>query len=1829
MVRRRTSLLDRVLAVTLAVIMVVAMIPMSTLTAFALSYEAGSDCQEDACGGKLQWVVNPEIEGQHHLVCDNEECVRNALIEAYVIHNEGEGGDDCVLCNPPHAHGDFVYSVENEGKTLVATCGSAGTCDLDGKKVSITIAAPTNLEYDGSVKAATISGANEWKTATGNDAPEITYNAEPKNVGTYTASITVNEVTASVEYTIVKGTPVFTVPTGLTAKYDQTLADVDLPDGFAWEDETVKVGSVGEQSFEATYTPVDTDNYNIVNDVVIKVTVGKAASVIAAPTKSGDATHTSIILEPVTPTVGDGTVEYGYAETEGGEVTNWQAGTTFDGLEGSKTYYFYARVSETENYAAAVSTGMPISTLDKKNGEVTLSIDGWTYGDEAKAPVYAVVEGEYDAAKIKVEYATKGDSNWSTTVPTNAGEYTVRVVCDANAVWAEAVKTCDFKIEKKELTLTWGTLSFVYNAQAQKPTAKIASGVVDGDDVTVVVSGEKIDANNPDTPNAYTATASLSGETAGNYKINNNDESRQFTITSKGITLTWDTETALWHCKDSQHPAVVINDREIFDDDEENVELVVSGAGIAPGQYTATASLKGSKAANYHIINATCGFVISSAPTPDPAYTIVKASDGTPATANQNGWYNYDIKIIPADGHTIWTAFSDDGKFAPYITITESQTNYTVYLRNTKGKYTEPIPVGNIKIDKTDPTVSVKLNEDNVWDTFLDVISFGAYDRFFNTTQTVKITAKDETDTNAAGNSGVESVSYYVSNVGMSIDTVKALEDSAWTPGTTATFANDNDYVVYTKIADKAGNVTYASSDGFVYDDTKPVIDVSFVNNDASNGKYFKNDRTINVVITEHNFDAAKVVVDITAKNAAGADVTIDDYAAFAKNPDNWTHSGDVHTLKGMKLSADANYTFAISCTDKAGNTNAPVVYSTDSVATNEFTIDKSKPDAELVIEGLVKDATSSWKESWKTENDDVTDQNDRVSDVLTSIDFNNRWSNSNAKVSATSTDNLSGVDYIEYFRTENVVTDITADNIVWSDSTKDSNTKDAFAFEVAPNEKFIVYAHIVDKAGNDVYLSSNGVIVDDKEPGGDNYSPEIDITLPEANKNGIYNEDDTVKVEFKVVEPKYSGADNKVDTGIYSGIKEIKYVIKAEDINAIEEKAFDLTNGSVKDNNGLISSWTGSITIDKDKFNSNNVVVLITAIDNAGNVHTSTTKVGDIKIDVTAPVINIEYDNNAADSESFFKVKRTATITITERNFADNDDIKVTITNTDGTIPKISAFKKVEGTDVEGNGDNTKWEATIVYEADGDYTFAIAYTDLADNVCADEDIDFVQGTVAGDKFTVDNIDPTIKVAYDNNSALNDKFFKANRTATITIVEHNFNVDRVEFVRDSFLDTKDINDPEIKWEHNGDTHIATIVYDADGDYIFDVTMTDMAGRESGAANYGDTVAGKEFTVDKTIAKPSITGVENGKAYKNDVIPVISLDDVNFAEYEAVLTRTRKGEKNVDVTDKFINAITTNAKGGSATNDKFEKIADNDGIYTLKVTMSDKAGNTEEETITFTVNRFGSVYDFGEYLTKLVANGGSFEQKITEDIVLTEYNPDRLVADSLVIEITRDGKPIEDVKYDVTPVINDQVAIGESGWFQYSYTINKENFAADGIYKIAISSKDATGNTPENSNFEDKNILFRVDSTTPEITSITGLEEDIINAQEVTVKYTIFDAIGLKSVTVYVDGKKVGDTITDFNGDANNYSGEFVLTESSSAQKVRILVEDLAGNITDTDAEDFESAYEFNNSVTVSTNIFVRWYANKGLFWGSIAGVVVLAGAIWFFIAAKKKKKEDK
>lgn len=1001
---------------------------------------------------------------------------------------------------------------------------------------------------------------------------------------------------------------------------------------------------------------------------------------------------------------------------------------------------------------------------------------------------------------------------------------------------------------------------------------------------------------------------------------------------------------------------------------------------------------------------------------------------------------------------------------------------------------------------------------------------------------------------------------------------------------------NSCDVVIYVKTVDNAGNED-TKSIPLDIDITSPTIDVTYDNNKDNNGNgYFDADRTATVVITERtaHFDSKKATdgIVITAVNAK--DVAVEDAYVISdwktvegETPDEAKHTATIHFAK------DANYTFEISYTDNSENKNTEV-NTGDSIAPYKFTVDTVKPFGTV---------TAKSKEGRETEWDKL----------ITDLTFG-FWSREEISITSTSDDETSPVASVGYYINEAKEEKDASDAVTVEtlDAVKEWKTLDKLSID--DNKRFTVYLKITDNAGNYSYISTDGLIVDEEAPIEEVIAPEVTV-MPEQPINGFYNGD--VKVAIKVVDPLVKGS--------YSGLKNVSYKVYNKAISETEPTQSGTLYTFATENpkqNQLLKEWTGQITVDSSKNNSNDVVIEVFAEDNSLN--TSRDDVA-IKIDVTAPEINVSYNNNKVDSNSFFKADRTATIVVTERNF-NPDDVVINITNTDGAVPSITNWKKTEG---KGNLDNTKWTTTVTYDKDGDYTFDIEYTDLADNKCSGADYG---KSAAAKKFTIDKTAPVVSVSYDNNSAKNGKYFAAGRTATIVIDEHNFDINRVSFTRTSRLDGSNIAAPDVSWNHSGDVHTATIVYTADGDYTFDVEVDDKAGNNNKSVNYGNNVAGEEFTIDKTIAKPTINGVVNGKAYKDDVVPSISFSDINYDTYEVRLLRTRMGEKNVDVTAQLIKGVSQNATGGSGTYDTFDKIADNDGIYTLNVKVIDKAGNEDSDSVTFTVNRFGSVYEYSDYLIDRIEK--RYITSIDEDLIITEYNADRLVGGSLNIEVTCDGKPLGDVQYDVSPVMNETVAVGSSGWFQYEYTISKANFESDGVYKIFVSSEDATGNKPENSNYEDKAITFMVDSTAPEITSITGLEEAIVNATEQEVKYTIFDTIGLKSIKVLVDGKQVGDTITDFSADLNNYSGSFKLSEKSPAQNVQIIVEDLAGNVTDTESETFTSEYVFNSKVTVSTNFFVRWYANKGLFWGSIAGLLALVAAIIFIVVKRRKKDEE-
>ena len=143
--------------------------------------------------------------------------------------------------------------------------------------------------------------------------------------------------------------------------------------------------------------------------------------------------------------------------------------------------------------------------------------------------------------------------------------------------------------------------------------------------------------------------------------------------------------------------------------------------------------------------------------------------------------------------------------------------------------------------DITAPDTEIKVSN-KTWKSILNTITFGL---FFKETQKAEITATDE-------GSGVNKYYYYVDKSGSEESlTEKQLQAVDWKEGTSVTFNEDSNYVIYAKVTDKAGNIKYVSTDGIVIDTIAP--QVSGVEN---NQTYTK---TQTFTVTDNNLDTVKV----------------------------------------------------------------------------------------------------------------------------------------------------------------------------------------------------------------------------------------------------------------------------------------------------------------------------------------------------------------------------------------------------------------------------------------------------------------------------------------------------------------------------------------------------------------------------------------------------------------------------------------------------------------------------------------------------------------------------------------------------------------------------------------------------------------------------------------------------------------------------------------------------------------------------------------------------------------------------------------------------------
>ena len=179
-----------------------------------------------------------------------------------------------------YVKGMAEYTLKVDPKTLHSTdleqTGGAITKVYDGTTKAEGITVGVKEASLVGTDTLSITGSAVYNSANVDKATEIIFTPDAITEGNY--RLAAAETLTISGASITQATPVYTAPTGLTAKYGQTLADVALPSGWSWEDGSTSVGdaSATAKTFKATFTPDDPVNYQTVSGIDVELLVNKA-----------------------------------------------------------------------------------------------------------------------------------------------------------------------------------------------------------------------------------------------------------------------------------------------------------------------------------------------------------------------------------------------------------------------------------------------------------------------------------------------------------------------------------------------------------------------------------------------------------------------------------------------------------------------------------------------------------------------------------------------------------------------------------------------------------------------------------------------------------------------------------------------------------------------------------------------------------------------------------------------------------------------------------------------------------------------------------------------------------------------------------------------------------------------------------------------------------------------------------------------------------------------------------------------------------------------------------------------------------------------------------------------------------------------------------------------------------------------------------------------------------------------------------------------------------------------------------------------------------------
>ncbi|MBQ9531864.1 MAG: InlB B-repeat-containing protein [Eubacterium sp.] len=440
-------------------------------------------------------------------------------------YNASPSSAAAMLSTSDHDH---EWSYTADGATITATCANTDTGHSGELSATMTIAAPTLTVYGGTGDAAAVVTNN----IEGIDTPTVVYkhgttvlDAAPTDAGTYTASITVDGKTASVEYTIAKKAATVTA-VNKTKTYGAVDPKLEAQvEGVVGKDTInclltrAEGENVGE--YEITVTLGENPNYDVTANNGTFTITKKAATVTADNKSKVYSENDPALTATVDGTVGDDTINYTLSRAEGENVGKYDITVT---------------LGDNPNYNVTVANAK--LTIGKKAASVTAVNKSKTYGED-DPELTATVDGTVGDDTINYTLSrTNGD---------NVGEYNINVNLGDNPNYNVTAVKGTFTITKKAATVTADDLNKVYGEDDPELTATV-EGTVGTDTINYTLSRAK-----GDNVGEYETKVTL----GNNPNYNVTAVKGTFTITKKAATVTANNLSKVYSENDPELTATV------------------------------------------------------------------------------------------------------------------------------------------------------------------------------------------------------------------------------------------------------------------------------------------------------------------------------------------------------------------------------------------------------------------------------------------------------------------------------------------------------------------------------------------------------------------------------------------------------------------------------------------------------------------------------------------------------------------------------------------------------------------------------------------------------------------------------------------------------------------------------------------------------------------------------------------------------------------------------------------------------------------------------------------------------------------------------------------------------------------------------------------------------------------------------------------------------------------------------------------------------------------------------------------------------------------------